>query len=307
MNTFVKKLFGSWYTPIQKHIFQTIGTISPKRLASIQYKRGFGRYIDWKDPKDINEKINWLKFHSDTSEWTRLADKYLVREHIAKMGLDDMLVKLYGKWDKPEDIDWKSLPDKFIMKTNNGSGEVFICNDKTAIDTKDWTQRLKKMLSSHFGNSTGEPHYNRIRPCIIAEELLDAKKQPIESSSLIDYKIWSFDGKPAYIWACYNRTHSSVDVGVYDLDWNFHPEYSISTPHYRLTKNPIPRPKSLEKMLQAASVLSKGFPQLRVDLYEVDGKPYFGELTFTSAGGFNDFYTPEFLRILGDLTIIDKA
>ena len=150
----------------------------------------------------------------------------------------------------------------------------------------------------------GEPHYNSIKPCIIAEELLDNTKQPIASSSLIDYKIWAFDGKPAYIWVCFNRTHHSVDVGVYDLDWNFHPEFSISTPHYRLTDIAVPRPKSLDQMLRAASILSKGFPELRVDLYEVDNKPYFGELTFTSAGGFNDFYSQDFLNILGDMTIL---
>lgn len=306
MNIIIKKLLGVWYKPIQNYIFKIIGEISPKTLVSIQYKRGFKHALNWQDPKDINEKINWLKFNSNTEIWTKFTDKYLVREHIAKMGFADMLVKLYGKWEKPEDIDWHALPKKFIMKTNNGSGEVFICNDKSTININEWTARFKKMLSVKFGDSMGEPHYNKIPPCIIAEELLDIKKQPIATSSLIDYKIWSFNGKPAYIWACYNRTSTSVEVGVYDLNWNFHPEYSISTPHYKLAKTTIPRPKSLDTMLEVASVLSKGFPEVRVDLYEVDNKPYFGELTFTSAGGFNDFYTPDFLKILGDLTIIKE-
>ena len=306
MNSTIKNILGNAYPVIQNNIFRMIGTISPKTLASIQYQRGFGRKIDWNDPKDINEKINWLKFNTDTTAWTTLADKFRVREHVERMGLGNMLVKLYGHWDDAEDINWDALPRQFIMKTNNGSGEVFICKDKAEIDTAAWTAAFKTQLAVKFGRSMGEPHYNRIKPCIIAEELLDCRKQPIPSSSLIDYKIWSFDGKPAYIWACYNRTHASVQVALYDLDWNFHPEYSISTPHYILADKPMPKPKSLDQMLHAAAVLSKGFPELRVDLYEVDDKPYFGELTFSSAAGFNDFYTPEFLRILGDLTILNK-
>lgn len=306
MNSTIKKILGSAYPVIQNNIFRMIGTISPKTLASIQYQRGFGKKINWDAPKDINEKINWLKFNTDTSAWTTLADKYKVREHVERLGLGDMLVKLYGHWEQAEDIQWDSLPNQFIMKTNNGSGEVSICKDKADIDTAAWTENFKRQLSMKFGLSMGEPHYDRIKPCIIAEELLDCTKQPIPTSSLIDYKIWSFDGKPAYIWVCYNRTRTSVQVAVYDLDWNFHPEYSISTSHYILAGKHLPRPKSLDQMLHAAAVLSKGFPELRVDLYEVDDKPYFGELTFSSAGGFNNFYTPEFLRILGDLTILNK-
>ena len=97
-----------------------------------------------------------------------------------------------------------------------------------------------------------------------------------------------------------------MQVALYDLDWNFHPEFSISTPHSILVLKPVSKPKSLDQMLHAAAVLSKGFPELRVVLYEVDDKPYFGELIFSSAAGFNDFYNPEFLRILGDLTILNK-
>lgn len=305
----MKKAIKSILRPIWSSIYNwtlsIIGMISPKTLAGIRYKRGFNKAINWEHPHDINEKINWLKFNSDTSEWTRLADKYRVREYVCSCGLEDMLVKLYGKWNNAKDIDWECLPNEFIIKTNNGSGDVFICKNKDDIKIKDVVKHFNKLLHSKFGNYMGEPHYNKIKPCIIAEELLDAKKQAIESSSLVDYKIWAFDGKPAYIWACHNRTPHSVVVGVYDLEWNFHPEYSISTPHYILSDSPIPKPQSLKRMLQAAAILSKGFPELRVDLYEVDGKPYFGELTFSSAAGFNDFYTEEFLGILGDLASIN--
>ena len=149
-----------------------------------------------------------------------------------------------------------------------------------------------------------------MKPCVIAEELLDPLKQPIETDTLIDYKIWCFNGKPRYIWACYNRHKDSVEVATYDLIWNRHDEKSIFTSHYKRANLNLPKPKSLKEMLEMASKLSEGIPQVRVDLYEIDGKPYFGEMTFTSAGGFNNFYTQEFLNELGsyvDLSIAPKT
>lgn len=308
MNKVIKSVLRPVVAPIRDNMYIALGHFFPKTLAGIIYKRTFNKELNWKNPRNINEKINWLKFYSDTSEWSRLADKYEVRKYICECGFEDLLVKLYGKWDNAKDIDWNSLPDKFIMKTNNGSGDVLICRNKAELNTEEATRHFDKMLHNRFGNIFAEPHYNKIKPCIIAEELLDNKKQEVESSSLVDYKIWAFNGKPAYIWTCHNRTHAphySVVVGIYDLDWNFHPEYAVSTPHYRLSDKAIPKPKSLDRMLEVAAKLSKGFPVLRVDLYEVDGKPYFGELTFSALAGFNDSYTDEFLNILGDLTHID--
>ena len=286
---------------IRKFVFFVLGIFSPRTLAAIYFHGSYKRWPNWKNPRDINEKIQWLKFYGDTSRWTLLADKFRVREHIEQCGFSDMLVPLYGKWNKAEDIDWAMLPNQFVMKTNHGSGDVLICRDKATLDTAHWTAYFGKLLKQKFGRTMGEPHYDRIKPCIIAEKLLDNTKQQMESTSLVDYKVWTFHGKPAYIWACHNRTKQSCEVGVYDLDWQMHPEYSRTTSHYILSAKPIPRPQSLERMLHVASVLSKDFPELRVDFYEVDGKPYFGELTFTSAAGLNSFYTQEFLNILGDL------
>ncbi|MBO4641764.1 MAG: glycosyltransferase [Bacteroidaceae bacterium] len=286
--------------PVRTSYELLVGKLFPKRLASIRYKQVYGVAINWSNPKNIDEKINWLKFYSDTSRWTLLADKYRVRQYVEECGFGDMLVKLYGKWEQAADIDWESLPNQFVMKTNHGSGDVLICHDKQLTDRKYWTKMFDKWLHTDFGSMMGEPHYKYIKPCVIAEELLDADKQPIASSSLIDYKIWAFNGKPSYIWCCLNRTPKSVEVITYDMQWNPHPEFSIDTPHYILTDKRIPRPNSLERMLYAASVLSKGFPQVRVDFYEVDGKAYFGEMTFTSSSGVNYFYTDEFRNHLGD-------
>lgn len=272
----------------------------PKGYASCFYHDAYHRWLNWEHPRDINEKIAWLRFNSDTSQWVKLADKFRVREYIHEKGLDAILPKLYGRWERAEDINWDSLPSQFVLKTNNGSGDILVCKDKDKIDKQDIVSRYAKLLEAKYSSIHGERHYDLMKPCIIAEELLDVSTQPLESSSLVDYKIWCFDGQPKYIWVCHNRRPHCVQVGVYDLDWNFHPECSVSTDHYILSDKVMPRPASLQRMIEVAAILSKGFPQVRCDLYEVNGKVYFGELTFTSSAGLNVFYTQEFLNELGD-------
>lgn len=282
------------------------GHFFPKKVIDYRFYDAYGRFINWNSPKSLDEKINWLKIYSDTSLWPILADKYEVRKYVSERGFSDSLVKLYGKWDKVEDIDWNSLPNHFIIKTNNGSGDVIKCYNKNTFDYQKSIKTLKKLLHLKFGYDMGEQQYAKIRPCIIAEELLDSNNQAFKSDSLIDYKFLSFNGKPTYIWVCFNRTHHSTDVAVYDLEWHFHPEFSVSTSHYKLCTKPLPRPKALEEMLHMASVLSKGFPFVRVDLYEVGGKAYFGEMTFTPAAGFNTFFSNKFQMILGKKIILPQ-
>lgn len=286
--------------------YSYLGKNNIKKLLDIRFRDHFGRSVDWENPKTLNEKILWLKYFTDTSLWTKLADKYRVREFIKEKGYGHILVKLYGKWDNANSIEWDKLPNKFVMKVNNGSGDVLICRDKSKLNIDKETKRFRKLLHKSFGYTTGEPHYTLIKPCIIAEELLDCSKQPICTDTLIDYKIWCFDGKPEAIWVCYNRHKDNVEVGLYDIEWNNHPEYSIFTKHYIRAKQILPKPKSLTEMLKIASDLSKGFPEVRVDLYEIDGKPYFGEFTFSSNYGMMDFYTPEYQEYLGSLCNIGQ-
>ena len=175
------------------------------------------------------------------------------------------------------------------------------------LDIENTVRLYSALLSKSFSETNGEPHYAAMKPCMIAEEVLDCKKQPIETDTLIDYKIWCFNGKPHHIWACFNRHQGSVEVATYDLDWKRHDECSVFTSHYKQAQSDLPKPVSLDKMLEIVSKLSCGIPQVRVDLYEVDGKPYFGEMTFSSAGGFMNFYTSKFLREMGDLVDLSLA
>ncbi len=276
------------------HIFK------PIQVDRLKYYYKFHKMPDYEHPSDINEKINWLKFYGDTSKWSDLADKYKVREYVQSLGLEDTLVKLYGHWNKASDIDWSKIPNQFVLKVNNGSGDILICRDKEKLDKMAIVKKYDKLVETKYGDVTGEPHYAKIKPCVIVEELLDVDKQSIKSSSLIDYKIWCLNGKPYCIFCYWNRSTQGVDSGAYDLEWNYRPEWSIFTEHYRQGKEVIPKSKNLDYMMEVASKLSVGFPILRVDLYEVEDKVYFGELTFTSQGGYNDDMTPELLLEMGN-------
>lgn len=274
--------------------------LQPIQVARLKHYYKFHKMPNYENPSDINEKINWIKFYGDTSRWSDLADKYKVREYVESLGLGDKLVKLYGRWDSAHDIEWDSLPSKFVLKVNNGCGDVLICNDKGKLHLNSVVSKYDRLVNKKYGDVTGEPHYAKITPCVIAEELLDITKQSVPSSSLIDYKVWCLNGNPFCIWCGWNRSAHGADTGVYDLNWNYHPEWSVFTEHYRQGKERLPKPSNFDEMMEVASKLSAGFPILRVDLYEVDKKIYFGELTFTSLGGFMDYFTPEILLEMGD-------
>jgi len=293
----VKRLFWVF-------VYWFLGKFFPRQLINVIHLRVWRKRIDWKHPRDINEKIQWLKFYGDTSQWPLLADKYRVRDYVARKGFGDLLVPLLGHWDKAQDINWDALPSKFVMKTNHGCGDALICKDKSRVDVALWTKIFSEGLKNKYGRKWAELHYDKIKPCIIAEELLDSEKQCAPSSSMIDFKIWAFNGQPAYILVCMNRVGEKLELGTYDLDWNLHTEFALASEHHIPSLKPIPRPHSLDTMLQAARVLSEGFPVVRVDFYEVDGKAYFGEMTFTPASGIITYYTPEFLAKLGDLCVL---
>lgn len=286
---------------IIKGIASSIGRRNPELIVRIRYRLRFHKRIDLDNPKTLNEKIQYLSLRTDTTEWSRLADKYAVREYIKECGLGDTLNTLYGVWDNANDIDFDSLPDRFILKTTSGSGNCIIVKDKSQMDRDAVRKYMKKMLGIVYGLSEGNPHYSRIKPRVIAEELLLNDPESAKySTSLIDYKIWCFNGKAYYIWVCTNRTHSGTNVLTYDKDWNAHPEYSNFTKYYS-RGSVVPKPQNLDKMLAMAEKLAAPFPVVRVDLYNIAGRIYFGEMTFTAVGALMNCYSDEFLLHTGQL------
>ncbi|MBR8719426.1 hypothetical protein IX307_000592 [Bacteroides pyogenes] len=282
----------TWY--ISKH--------NPELVIKARYFTRFHKRINLNNPRDLNEKILNLSLRTDTSMWTTLADKYAVRKYVEECGLADTLVKLYGHWDKAEDIDFTKLPNSFILKSVQGSGDPVIVKDKSQFDQNKTVAYMSKVYSKLYGGLEAGCHYMRIKPGIIAEEFLNNDEESKKvSNTLIDYKIWCVNGRAEFIWTCCNRTPPhGVEVMTYDREWNVHPEYSVFDSIYR-KGTPMPAPKNLNGMLEVAEKLAKPFPIVRVDLYNLNGKIYFGEMTFTSLGGLMNFYTPEFLLKVGNM------
>lgn len=290
-----------FFWPLIK-LAEFMGNHFPETLLKIRYRYVFKKPLNLKNPQDLNEKILWAKLYSDTTKWTELADKRMVRDYVESLGLGDTLVKLYATWYRKEDVDFDALPETFIIKANNGDGKgtnkMIRKSELTPEKRTECIRMIDEWLNRrNIGALHAEPHYKHMRPCVIAEEVL-----PLEpgATSLTDYKMWCFNGKCYYTWICNDRNPSgnSAHVMTYDMDWNAHPEFSVFNSDYKQGKI-MPKPKNFEKMVEIAERLSKGFPELRVDLYNIDGKIYFGELTFTSQGGFMDFYTTEFNKLLG--------
>ncbi len=292
MNFFKKK-----YRSLKWRLIKRFGTT--QQYADYLYFLKFGKKINWENPEDLNQWINWLAFNTDTTEWSRLSDKYAVRDYVKECGLEEILVPLLAVWNSPDDIDFSNLPEKFVIKANNGSGDVKIITEKVNEDVESIKAYFKKLFNHPFGIDSAEPHYLRIKPKIIAEQLLDTTKQSINSPSLIDYKIWCINGEPQIIWVALDRTPTSLKMTAFSPAWencNYKLAYSG---HYQSFEKDLPRPSQLNKMLDYARILSKGFPEARIDFYEVDNKVYFGEITFTSACGRMDYFTNDALKELG--------
>lgn len=277
----------------------------PRIMANRAFKAAFGRDIDWENPKNLIEKQYWLQLNTDTTLWTLCADKYRVREYVKDKGCGEILNELYGKWDAVCDVDYSSLPEKFVLKTNNGCGEVFVIKDKNNLDIQSTNRQLNAWMKEKYGYASVQLHYSRIKPCVIAEKLLEesGKCATLSSQSLIDYKIWCFNGKPECVLVVFDRVIGKESKqSIYDLEWN-NISSKVFKPNVKYYEEDIPKPKHFDKMLDYARILSDGFPQVRTDFYYVDDKVVFGELTFTA--GYGDL-SDEYYEHLGEQIILPK-
>ncbi len=268
----------------------------PSFDANRMYKRCFGRKANLQNPSNLIEKNIWMELYADTSMWTYCEDKYLMREYVREKGFEQYLPLLYGKWDKAEDIDFTILPDKFVMKTNHGCGDVLVCTDKHKIDERIVKRNFKRVLSIPYGYNNASLHYTKIKPCVIAEELLCNDYSSI-SSTMVDFKVWCINGKAKSVWIGYNRHSDFLYMDFYDLQWNRMPDKLVASDHYRFNETVVfPKPNCLDEMIKIAEGLADKFPQVRVDFYIVDSKPVIGEMSFFTGYGY---FTEEYYEELG--------
>lgn len=283
----------------------------PKRAFELKWNRFYRRKFPWKHPRTLNEKLTWMEIYTDTSKWTEYTDKYEVRKHIEALGLKDILTECYGVWDKAEDIDFDQLPDKFVLKCTHDCGSTIIVRDKSQMDKQYVVDFLNRHAAVRYGYDSCEPHYTAIKPRIMAESLIEMDNSAeFSSETTVDHKIRCIDGKVQYDMVCYDRSLESGSGGaktIYDLydihTWQPMRQYLADRGvQYR----EVPRPKNLERMIEIAEIIAKGYPQVRVDLYNVKGKIYFGEMTFFAFSGMNNHFTMKFQRMIGDRITLPK-
>lgn len=264
-----------------------------KKMTDEKYLKNLFFWRKWyrlnlDNPKTFSEKCQWLKLYDHKPLYHQMVDKYDAKQLVATMIGDEYIIPTYGVWERVEDIDWKSLPDKFVIKPTHcgGANCILICRDKAAFDIEEAKRRLKKtMYSNGIWNSLREWTYKDIKPRIIAEQLLEDEVLPYPQ----DYKFWCFDGevKCFYITTGRNEREHTKD-NFFDVNGIYMSD--LEHVGYKSDPNHLPQiPKTIPKMIELAKKLSKNVPHLRVDLYEVNGKIYFGELTFAEESGFAEF------------------
>ncbi len=280
----------------EKH--KRIFTKDPKIEANFLFRKVFNRDIDWESPKNLIEKYYWMLFNTDTSIWSFCADKYLVREYVNNCGCGDLLNELFGYWYNVDDIDFDKLPSQFVFKPNNACERIVIVKEKSLLNKQKTRGLLKKWLTP-YGYVNSQIQYLKIKPCIIAEKLL---RNSDLRNSLIDYKFLCYYGIPEMILIVNDRdekNHSRYTLNLYDINWNPISDNLCNCDIGEI----IPKPKSLNKMIEACHKLGKEFPCVRIDFYEVDEKPIFGEFTFTTGYGY---YTSEYYDYLGSKIDLGK-
>lgn len=292
----LKSSFIGEYLISEYHVFLSKikpALISDEKAVKKYYKSRSGKELDLNNPQTFSQKQQWYKLNAKNPLMQKVADKYAVREYIEECGYKNLLNDLLGVYANPKDIDFDELPERFVIKAAHGSGFNIIVRDKSKLNIKQTKKMLSSWLRQNIYWSGREWVYKDMPRRIIIEKYLEDS-----SGGLMDYKFFCFNGKPCFMQLEVGRYTEHNTRNFYDMDWNLLP-FGKEMPH-----NPninIPVPERFEEMKQIAKDLCSPFQFVRVDLYEAEGKVYFGELTFFPAGGAPDFVPSEYDKIVGDM------
>lgn len=260
------------------------------------------RKLDLNNPKTLNEKLQWMKFNDRNPFYSMVTDKVLVRDYIINTIGEKYLVPLLGVWENFDDINFDDLPNEFVLKCNHDSGGLVLCKDKSRLDMAKAKEKISKSLKRQFYYIGREWQYRSIEPKVIAEKLLlDESGNPPA-----DYKISCFNGVVDNIMICVDRfTEEGVKFYFFDKEWNF---LRYNRGDEKLPDNfSLPKPDNLEELIQVAEKLSKDFNYARIDLYNVNGKVYFSEITLSPNSGFDTDISYETDKLLGEKLHIPYA
>lgn len=275
--------------------------IPDKMYLQIYYFTRFKKFINFKNPKTFNEKLNWLKIYDRNSLYTMLVDKYEVKDYVANLIGDEYIIPTLGVWNCFDEIDFEKLPNQFVLKCTHDSEGLIIVRDKSKLDIKKAKEKLESSMKNNFYYIGREWPYKNVKPRIIAEKYM----QDGQNKSLKDYKFYCFNGEPKFLYVSEGlENHDTARIEFFDM--NFKPA-PFSRTDYKTFEVKPEKPHNFEKMKELAIKLSNNFLFLRVDFYEINNKIYFGELTFYPCGGMMTFSPDEWDKKIGDwLEISEK-
>ena len=262
-----------------------------------KFKSCMGKPLNLEAPKTFNEKLQWLKLYDRKPEYTVMVDKYKVREYIKEKLGEEYLIPLLGVWDDPDEIEFDSLPDRFVLKCNHNSGlGMCICKDKSKLDVAAVKAGLKKGLAQNYYLTGREWPYKDVPRRIVCEKYMT---DSAGSEDFTDYKFFCFNGYVDCVMVCLERSSGETKYYFFDKDWK------LKRLNIRGKNAPegftVPKPKCMDAMFDIAAVLSEGLPFARIDLYQSNGHIYFGEITFFPDSGFDSNLLPETDAYFGDL------
>lgn len=272
-----------------KHIISFLNSrgylrfLSDEQWIKLMYRVKLGRKLNLEDPITYNEKLQWMKLNYYNPLYTQLVDKYEVRKYIADKIGDEYLIPLIGVYNKFDDIDFDKLPNQFVIKCTHDSGGLIICKDKDKLNITEAKKKIEKCLKRNYYRQTREWVYRDIKPRIIIEKYM------VDESGyeLKDYKFFCFDGKAKYMFLATDRGSADEETkfDFYDMKFN-HLDFRNGHPN---SKKKLQKPNKFDQMIELANKLSEGLPHARIDLYNINGKLYFGEITFFHWSGLIPF------------------
>ena len=288
-------LVVSFYRRLCRSAIATLHCLSPVMLAQYRYRQSYGRWLDLSAPRTFDEKLLWLMLYWRSPLKTLCGDKYTVRSYVEECGLGHLLPDLLGVYDRSRDIDFRALPECFVLKCSHGSHFNIICRDKSALDIADARRSLDAWLKVDLSKVLGESHYTGMKPRIVCESFLGTP----DGSLPMDYKVYCFNGRAHCTLVCSNRGRKREDITLrlYDRDWKRLPYKKSSL----LLKGDVAKPDNHDEMIAAAEKLSAPFPFVRVDLYCIAGRTVFGEMTFTPCACIDTDLTDAAQQDLGSL------
>ncbi len=252
--------------------------ISDHLFIKLDYFSGMRKFPNLINPKTFNEKLQWLKLHDIHPEYAQMVDKIESKKYVAKRIGEEFVIPTLGVWEKFDDIVFEDLPNKFVLKTSHDSGSIIVVGDKSKMDFVAAKKKLQRSLNRRFYNDHREYPYKDVSPRILAEKFM-VDESGIE---LKDYKFFCFNGEPKFLKVDFNR-FIDHHANYYSLEWDlleFGEALMPPKPDQKMEK-----PRNFDKMIEIAKTLAQGIPFLRVDLYNINGQIYFGEMTFFPASG----------------------